>query len=42
MNINALCFFFRYFDFFLIKKFERFKKRMRFELKIAIYNVLFK
>ena len=34
--------FFHYVDFFLIKKFERFKDRVRFELETAIYNVLFK
>ena len=29
-------------DFFLIKKFKKFKERIRFEFKIAIHNVLFK
>ena len=29
-------------DFYLIKKFERFKERVKSELEIAIYNVLFK
>ena len=42
ININVLFFSFHYINLFLIKKFERFKKRMRFELEIAIRDILFK
>ena len=37
-----MLYFFCYIDFFLIKKFERFKKRVKFEFEIATRNVLFK
>ena len=37
-----LCFSFHYINLFLIKKFEKFKKRVKFELKIATRNILFK
>ena len=41
MNINVFIFFI-ILIFLIIKKFEKFKERIRFELKIVIYNVLFK
>ena len=37
-----MLYFFRYVNLFLIKKFERFKERVRFEFEIAIRDVLFK
>ena len=42
MNINASFFFIRYIKLLSIKKFERFKKRVKFELEIAARDVLFK
>ena len=40
VNINVL--FFHYINSLLMKKFERFKKRVKFEFEIATHNALFK
>ena len=42
VSINVIFRFFYKIDFFLIKKFERFKERVRFKLKVTIHNVLFR
>ena len=42
MSINMLFSYFHSIDLFLIRKFERFKKRIRFELEVATREILFK
>ena len=42
MNINVLFSYLHLIDLFLIRKFKRFKKRIRFKFKVIIRETLFK
>ena len=43
ININIIYYIFRNVNFlFSVKRFEKFKKRIKFKLEIIIYDVIFK